>query len=74
MKILVDTHLLLWGAVEPHKLSERARGLLEDPANTLLLSAASIWEIIIKRAKGHIDFQVDAVAVRSHPGLAVLVE
>jgi PIN domain nuclease of toxin-antitoxin system len=65
MKLLVDTHLLLWSTVEPYKLSRDARRLLEDIGNTLLFSAASIWEIVIKRSKGHVDFQVDAVAVRS---------
>ncbi|VBB43692.1 conserved hypothetical protein [uncultured Desulfatiglans sp.] len=48
MKLLLDTHVLLWAAGEPEKLSVKARSLLTSPQNTLLFSAASIWEIVIK--------------------------
>ncbi len=64
MKLLLDTHLLLWAAGSPGQLSESARALLEDPLNELLFSAASLWEIAIKRALGRSDFQVDARVLR----------
>lgn len=60
MKLLLDTHLLLWAAGDPGKLSRKARELISDPGNALFFSAASIWEIAIKSALGRADFQVDA--------------
>ena len=59
MKLLLDTHLLLWAAGEPKKLSLKARRLVADTDNELIFSAASIWEVAIKRALGRADFQVD---------------
>ncbi len=50
MNLLLDTRLLLWAASEPKRLSTKARALLLDPANHLLFSAASLWEISIKKA------------------------
>ncbi len=64
MKLLLDTHLLLWAAGMPERLSPTARGLLEDSENVLVFSAASLWEITIKRALGRADFQVDARVLR----------
>ena len=64
MKLLLDTHLLLWAAGSPAHLSETARLLLEDQQNELLFSAASLWEIVIKRGLGRSDFQVDARVLR----------
>ena len=59
MKLLLDTHLLLWAAGEPKKLSAKARRLIADTDNELMFSAASSWEVAIKRALGRADFQVD---------------
>jgi PIN domain nuclease of toxin-antitoxin system len=64
MKLLLDTHLLLWAAGSPDQLSAVARPLLEDPSNELIFSAASLWEIAIKRGLGRSDFQVDARVLR----------
>lgn len=64
MKLLLDTHLLLWAAGSPEQLSDEARQLLEDPLNELLFSAASLWEIAIKRGLGRADFLVDARVLR----------
>ncbi|MEO8169315.1 MAG: type II toxin-antitoxin system VapC family toxin [Oxalobacteraceae bacterium] len=64
MKFLLDTHLLLWAAGAPKQLPAAARQLLEDPQNELLFSAASLWEIAIKRGLGRSDFQVDARVLR----------
>jgi PIN domain nuclease of toxin-antitoxin system len=64
MKLLLDTHLLLWAAGAPDRLPEAARTLMEDPWNELIFSAASMWEIAIKRALGRPDFQVDARVLR----------
>ncbi|MDP2762144.1 MAG: type II toxin-antitoxin system VapC family toxin [Sideroxyarcus sp.] len=59
MNLLLDTHLLLWAAGEPQRLSAKARTLLLDPANQLVFSAASLWEISIKNGLDRPDFNVD---------------
>ena len=64
MKFLLDTHVLLWAAGQPGKLSRKTRGLLENPDNTLVYSAVSLWEIVIKQGIGRDDFQVDARQLR----------
>jgi PIN domain nuclease of toxin-antitoxin system len=64
MKLLLDTHLLLWSAGEPRRLSKAARKLIDNPDNELLFSAASLWEVAIKRRLGRDDFQVDARLLR----------
>ena len=58
MKLLLDTHVLLWAAGMPERLSAAARELLKDPRNELLFSAASLWEIAIKNSLGRDDFRV----------------
>jgi len=64
MKLLLDTHLLLWAAADPKRLSPAARRLINDTDNSLLFSAASLWEIAIKRGLGRGDFQADARVLR----------
>ena len=55
MKILVDTHVFLWMAMTPMRLSGRVRALLADTANELFLSDASVWEIAIKYKTGRLE-------------------
>ena len=57
MKILIDTHILLWAAAG--ELPPTAARYIEDSANVLLFSPASIWEVVIKRGLGRADFVVD---------------
>lgn len=64
MILLLDTHLLLWAALEPSRLSPAARLLIDDAANQPLFSAASIWEVSIKRSLGRDDFTVDPGVLR----------
>ncbi len=64
MKLLLDTHLLLWAAGQPDRLSVAARSLLDDPRNELLFSSASLWEVAIKRGLGRSDFRVDPRLLR----------
>jgi len=64
MKLLLDTHLLLWAAGQPNRLSATAVRLIKAPANELLFSAASIWEVAIKRGLGRSDFQADPRLLR----------
>jgi PIN domain nuclease of toxin-antitoxin system len=62
--MLLDTHLLLWAAGQPARLPAAARRLLNDPANELLFSAASIWEIAIKKTLGRDDLKVEPRLLR----------
>ena len=56
MRLLLDTHLLLWALATPERLDAATRAALEDPENEVLFSAASIWEIAIKSSLGRPDF------------------
>lgn len=64
MKLLLDTHVLLWAAGTPRRLPRAARALLEDEANELVFSAASLWEVAIKQQLGREDFRADARLLR----------
>lgn len=64
MKLLLDTHLLLWAAGAPKRLPAAARKLLSDARNELMFSVASLWEIVIKRSLGRDDFRVDPRLLR----------
>jgi PIN domain nuclease of toxin-antitoxin system len=64
MKLLLDTHLLLWAAGTPENLSVAALELIEDTQNELVFSPASLWEIAIKNSLGRPDFQVDVRVLR----------
>lgn len=64
MKFLLDTQILLWAAGQPKRLSVAARKLLNDPRNELLFSAASLWEIAIKKTLGREDFRVEPRLLR----------
>lgn len=64
MKFLLDTHLLLWAAGQPNRLSAAAVKLIDNPANELFFSTASIWEVAIKRGLGRTDFRADPRLLR----------
>ena len=59
MRLLLDTHLLLWAVANNRRLPREARELLEDDNNDVYYSAASIWEIAIKCSLRRKDFRVD---------------
>lgn len=59
MRLLVDTHVLLWIAADPGRLPTSVRERLESTDNEVLFSAASIWELAIKMQIGRIDLGVD---------------
>ena len=62
--VLLDTHLLLWAAICPEKLSLDAREIISDNNVSLVFSVASIWEVAIKKGLGRADFVVDARLLR----------
>jgi len=65
VRLLLDTHVLLWAAAGDARLTAEARDLLLDPAHDLCFSAASIWEVAIKRALGRPDFWTDPGVLRA---------
>jgi PIN domain nuclease of toxin-antitoxin system len=64
VRLLLDTHLLLWAVGPEERLSPQARHLIGDPENELLFSAASLWEVAIKASRHRADFRVDARLLR----------
>ena len=64
MRLLLDTHILLWAAATPERLSPRTRAKIEDTANLPVFSAASLWEVAIKGGLGHEDLRVNAAVLR----------
>ena len=67
MNFLLDTHILIWVAISPHKISSELSSLLSDPSNHLYYSSASFWEISIKESLGKKDFKVSSKKL--HDGL-----
>ncbi len=64
MRYLLDTHLLVWTANQPERLSVVAAEAIADPDNDLYFSAISIWEVAIKQNLGRSSFTVDAPTLR----------
>lgn len=65
MNLLLDTHYLLWAALDENRIPAAAREMILDRSNTLWFSVASLWEIAIKRGLGRADFQIDAGVMRA---------
>jgi PIN domain nuclease of toxin-antitoxin system len=59
MQILLDTHILLWWLADDVRLKDGARRLIADPANRIVVSAASAWEIAIKQGLGALSIDGD---------------
>ena len=59
MRLLLDTHVVLWWISGSRKLTLFAKDLIADPANEIFVSAASIWEVAIKRGLGRIEVDLD---------------
>jgi PIN domain nuclease of toxin-antitoxin system len=57
MRLLIDTHILLWALFEPNRIGERTRQSLVDRNNAVYFSAASIWELAIKASMGRTNLQ-----------------
>jgi len=67
VNFLLDTHILIWAAISPHKISSELASLLSGTSNHLYFSSASIWEISIKESLGKKDFKVSSKKL--HGGL-----
>lgn len=64
MKLLLDTHLLLWAAEGLERLPPGAQPLMSNTDNDLFFSVASLWEVVIKSGLGREDFKVDPRVLR----------
>jgi PIN domain nuclease of toxin-antitoxin system len=71
-RLLADTHAILWWLGDDPALSAAARRAIADPANEVLVSAASVWEIAIKRALGKLTAPDDLPAVIEEEGFGWL--
>jgi PIN domain nuclease of toxin-antitoxin system len=65
VNLLLDTHLLLWGAFEQKRVPSEARELILDAANSLWFSDASLWEVAIKKALSRPEFRAEASVLRA---------
>ncbi len=72
MRLLLDTHALLWAIVEPDRLSDRAREALQDGGNDVFASAVGVWEIEIKRALRKLEAPDDLIGVLTATGFEPL--
>lgn len=59
MRLLLDTHVLLWWLSDDRKLATSGRQIIANPDNDVLVSSASIWEISIKTALGRLEIELD---------------
>ena len=60
---MLDTHVALWALTAPEKLRQSIRVLIEDPRTTVSVSAASVWEVAIKRASGKLESQPNFASI-----------
>jgi PIN domain nuclease of toxin-antitoxin system len=73
VRLLLDTHLLIWAVTWPDRLQPRLHETILSPRNTILISAASAWEIAIKRALGRLTFPLERLdAVLEEAGFSHL--
>ncbi|GBR26937.1 type II toxin-antitoxin system VapC family toxin [Gluconobacter japonicus] len=61
MKVLLDTHALLWWLSDSEKLGPTAREIIADPAHDILVSIVSLWEIAIKIRIGKLDADINEI-------------
>jgi PIN domain nuclease of toxin-antitoxin system len=73
VRLLLDTHALLWSLASPDTLAPPARAQIEDPANLVMVSAATAWEIAIKQALGRLSAPDDLRLQLTSAGFEELV-
>ena len=66
MKFLLDTHIWLWIALEPSRLSQKVAKAVSDPANELFLSPISVWELVMLTQKGRVTLDQDVISWTGH--------
>ena len=63
MKLLLDTHVLLWAIGETRALSPKIKHEIKSPDNTILVSAVSLWEIALKHSLGKLTLNFDVLKI-----------
>lgn len=64
MNLLLDTHVALWAITDSPRLNAKARDLIANPANTVWVSVASLWEITIKHSLGRGDMPISGAQAK----------
>ena len=73
MRLLLDTHALLWWLADDDRLGPQARELIEDPGNDVLVSVVSLWEIVVKLRVGKLEADIkELVEAVGREGFACL--
>lgn len=72
MRLLADSHVLVWWLDDPSRLSPKARAAIADPENEVFFSAASVWELGLKIARGKLLMPVDFVDTLRKDGFSDL--
>jgi PIN domain nuclease of toxin-antitoxin system len=72
VRLLIDTHILLWADERPRLIAQTLRAAMRDEANDIVVSAATIWEIAIKRAIGKLRFDRPIIAAVLALGFEIL--
>ena len=72
MRILLDSHTLLWWMDDPERLKPAARREIEDPRNDVFVSAVSIWEIGLKHSKGKLRIPENFADLLPENGIVAL--
>lgn len=73
MDLLLDTHVFIWWNMDHTRLSEAVQGAIADAENRIVVSAASVWEISIKRMIGKLVFHHDTLTALTRGGFEALV-
>lgn len=72
MNLLLDTHVLLWWLADDPALPVAARVAIADPGTTVVVSAASVWEISVKQAAGRLDAPDNLIEAIEHNDFDIL--
>ena len=73
MRLLLDTHALFWWLADDDRLGQRARTLIEDPGNDIIVSVTSFWEIVVKVRVGRLKADIEEIAAAvEREGFALL--
>jgi len=72
MRLLIDTHILLWADQRPRQIAPTLRTVMRDETNEIVVSAVTVWEIAIKRAIGKLRFDRPIIAAVLALGFEIL--
>lgn len=61
MKLLLDTHALLWWLADDNRIGPQARNLIANPGNDVLVSVVSLWEVVVKQRAGKLNADIGSI-------------